>query len=80
VDALHDDHDRSCALVVKAGQQRIHEPLVGCGSLCLRQGVIRLERIVDDDDVAASTGQRAADRSRQTESARGKLDLGFPSS
>jgi hypothetical protein len=51
--------------------------LIGRGPLCFRQSVVRLERIVDDDDVAASTGQRAADRGRQTEPARGKLDLGF---
>src|ERR1700758_4016842 len=61
VDALHHDHDRARALVVKAGEQRIREPLIGCQPLCFRQGVVRLQRIVDDDDVAASTGQRAAD-------------------
>jgi hypothetical protein len=40
-------------------------------------GIVRLQRIIDDDDVAASTGQRAADRGRQPEPARGQLDLGF---
>jgi hypothetical protein len=26
--------------------------LVGCGSFCLRQSIVRLEGVVDDDDVA----------------------------
>ena len=55
MNTLHDDHDRARALVVKAGEQRIREPLIGCQPLCFGQGVVRLQRIVDDDDVAAST-------------------------
>src|SRR5258708_31498868 len=77
MDALHDDDDRARALVVKTGEQRIREPLIGCGPLCFRQSVIRLERIIDDYDVSAATGQRATDRCRQAEPARGEFDLGL---
>src|SRR5271169_5163377 len=59
VDALHDDDDRAGSLVVEARQQRVREPLVRIGSLCSREGVIGLQRIVDNDDVAASTGKGA---------------------
>src|SRR5208337_219477 len=54
MNALHDDHDRAGALIVKSRQQRVREPLIRMGSLCFREGVIGLKRIVDDDDVAAS--------------------------
>ena len=77
VDALHDDDDRARALVVQTGQQSIGEPLVGGRPPDLRQGVVGLQGIVDDDDVAAATGQCAADRRRQPEPARGEFDLGF---
>ena len=33
VDSLHDNHDCTGALVVEARQQRIGEPLIGCGAL-----------------------------------------------
>jgi hypothetical protein len=62
------------AFVIQA-RQHIAEPLVGSGSLDFRHGVVRFERIVDDDHVTASTGQGTADRSRQAEAAGGKLDL-----
>ena len=61
VDALHDNDDRASPLVVKAGQQRILEPFVGRVALGLGIGVVRLQRIVNDDDVAAAPSQGAAD-------------------
>jgi hypothetical protein len=33
-----------------AGGAGIRKPLIGRRPLCFRQGIIRLERIVDDDD------------------------------
>jgi hypothetical protein len=60
VNPLHDDHDRAGALVVEAREQRIRKPLICRGPLCFRKGVVRFQRIVDDDDVAPAPGQRAA--------------------
>ena len=77
MDALHDDDDRARALVVEARQQRVLEPFIGGVALGLGIGVVGLEGIVDDDDVAASTGQCAPDRCRQPEAARGEFDLGL---
>src|SRR5271157_484075 len=55
MNALHDDHDRAGALIVKSRKQRIGEPLIGPRSLGLRPGVVGLERVINDDDPAAST-------------------------
>ena len=60
VNALHYDDDCSRPLVVETGQQRIDVPLVSCRPLSFRHGVIRLERVIDDDDVAAAAGQCSA--------------------
>src|SRR5215204_4654714 len=46
----------------EAGQQGIVEPIVHPLTLAVGEGIARLERIVDDDDVAAPAGQRAVDR------------------
>ena len=72
---LHDNHERAGPLVVEAGQQCVFEPFVGCIALGLGIGVVRLQRIVDDDDLPAAARQGAADRGRQSEPPRGQLDL-----
>jgi hypothetical protein len=56
MDALHDDDDRAGAFVVEAGQQGVLEPFVGRIALGLRRGVVGLQRIVDNDQVAAAAG------------------------
>ena len=60
--ALHDDYDGVIALVVEARQQRLVEPVIHVfpGGFGLAVGC--LDRIVDDDDRTAATGQGAADR------------------
>ena len=68
MDALHDDDDRAGAFVVEAGQQGVLEPLVGGVALGFGMGVVGLQRIVDNNQVAAAAGERAADRSGQPKS------------
>ena len=77
VDALHDDDDGAGAFVVEAGQQGVLEPFVAGVAFGLGIGVVGLQGIVDNDHVAAATGQRAPDRCRQAEPARGEFDLGL---
>src|SRR5271155_4672971 len=60
--ALHDNDDRSGALIVKTRKQSVFEPFVGGVALGLGIGVVGLEGIVDDDDLAATAGQCATDR------------------
>jgi len=52
-------------------------PFIGGVALGFGIGIVRLERVVDDDDVAATTGQCAPDRCRQPEAARREFDLGL---
>jgi hypothetical protein len=64
--ALHDHDDGARGLVVEAAQQRIVVPFVDRVAPGFRQGIVRLERIVDDDDIGATAGQDAADRRRHS--------------
>jgi hypothetical protein len=77
MDALHDDDDRAGAFVVEAGQQGALEPFVDRIALGFGMGVVRLQRIVDDNQVAAAAGERAADRSGQPRPPCRQLDFGF---
>src|SRR4051812_30327758 len=72
---LHHYDDGADLLVVQTGQDRICHPFIDTIAPYLRQGVDRLERIVNDDQVAAPPGKRAAHRSRKTEPAMGELDF-----
>ena len=51
--AVHDQHDRTPQLVVEAAVEGVVEPLVGGAALGLRQRLLGLQRIVDDDEVGA---------------------------
>ena len=62
VQALHDHDDGVLALVVQTAKQRVRVPLLGAFARRFRIGVLRLQRIVDDDEVAAAAGEGAADR------------------
>ena len=78
MEALHDHDDGVLGLVVETGEQRVGVPLLGTFACCFRIGILRLHGIVDDDEVAAAAGERAADRGRQpVASERGReLQLG----
>ena len=77
VDALHDDNDRPGALIVETRQQGVLEPFVGRIAPGLGIGIVGLQRIVDNDQIAAAASKRAADRGRQSKSPRRQLDFGF---
>jgi hypothetical protein len=63
VQSLHRDYDRAILLIVEPGNQSVAESIVDTLALAARQRISGLQRVVNDDDVAASAGQRPVDRS-----------------
>jgi len=63
VQPLHDDDDAASPLVVETGEEGIVVPVVDRLSANFGESLVRLQRIVDDDDVGAAAGQDAAVRS-----------------
>ena len=61
--AMHDQDDRAPELVVEAAVEGVVEPFVRRLALRLRQCFLRLQRVVDDNDVGTPPGQDTADRS-----------------
>jgi len=60
VQPLHDDHDGAVTLVVEAAVKGVVVPLVGGFSLRVGERLLRLQRIVDQNDVGAASGQHPA--------------------
>src|SRR5437763_15801628 len=60
VQPLHDDHDGAVTLIVEAAVKGVVVPLVGGFSLRVGERLLRLQRIVDQNDVGAASGQHAA--------------------
>jgi hypothetical protein len=69
--ALHDHHDRAGPFIVEARQRGVRKTLIRAGPLGFGQDVVRLERIVNNDDVAPTAGKGAPDRSRHPKPALG---------
>ena len=62
VQALHHHKDGVANLIVQTAEQRVGVPLLGAFAGGLRMGILRLERIVYDNEVAAAAGQGATNR------------------
>jgi hypothetical protein len=62
VQPLHDDDDHATALVVESAVEGVDEPLVAGLPLSLGKRLLRLQGIVDQDDVGAASGQHTACR------------------
>ena len=60
MDALHDDDDGAIPLVVQAGIEGAVIPLLDRVAPRLGESLLRLDRVVDDDEVAASASERPA--------------------
>src|SRR5271156_3227450 len=69
VQPLHDDHDAAILLAVDATAQRMVVPLVYSVAGDVGDGLVRFQRIVDDDDIGTATGQHATNRGGHAESA-----------
>ena len=76
VQAVHDQHDGAAELVVEAAVEGVVVPFVRRLALGLRQGLLGLERVVDDDDVGTPPGQYAADRGGEAAALRGRVEFG----
>jgi len=62
VQSVHDQHDRTRELVVEPAVEGMVVPFIGRLPLGLRQRLLGLQRVVDDDDVGTAPGQHSADR------------------
>src|SRR5438270_8517336 len=60
VQPLHDDHDGAVPLVIEPAVEGVVVPLVGGLPLRLGERLLRLQRIIDQNDVGAASGQHAA--------------------
>src|SRR5215471_14061999 len=65
VQPLHDDDNGAMPLVVEPAVESVIEPFVGALPLRIRERLVRLQRIIDDDDIGTAAGQHAAGRSRE---------------
>ena len=75
VKALHHQDNGVIFLVVEPRGQRGPIPVEHPFPTCFRHGIRGLDRVVDDDQVAATSSQCAADRGRQTKALFGRLHL-----
>jgi hypothetical protein len=69
VQPLHDNHDAAILLAVEAAAQRVVVPLVHSIAGHVGDGLVRFQRIVNDNDIGTATGQHASNRGRHAESA-----------
>ena len=75
MDTLHHQNNHSGLLVIEAGAKSIVVPRVCSSADSLGYTALWLDRVVDDDVAAASTGQRAADRSGEPPAAARRLKV-----
>jgi hypothetical protein len=76
VQAVHDQHDGAPELVVEAAVEGVVVPLVRRLALGLRQGLLGLQRVVDEDQVGAASGQHTADRGGDARALCRRLEFG----
>ena len=74
METLHHGHDRAALLVVEARRQGGVEPLIDRVPGRVGVRIVGLDRVINDD-VAAATRQRAADRGCETPTAGRRLEV-----
>src|SRR5271169_1557468 len=77
VQPVHDQDNRTLLLIVQPTVEGMVDPLVCRLPPGLRQGLIGLQRVVDDDDVGTPSGQHAADRGGEPAALRSRLELRY---
>src|SRR5262245_41250921 len=75
--ALHHHYDRTFGFVVKPRKKCTGEPLFLRLTRAFRVRILWFERVVDNEQVAAATGQCATDRGGQARAAGGGHDFSF---
>jgi len=76
VQPVHDHDDRPGPGVVQPAVKGVVKPVVGRLPLGLRECLLGLQRIVDDDDVGTTPCQHAAERSGEPAALGRRLELG----
>jgi len=64
MEPLHRDENEALGRIIEPAERGVAEPLRRRFSSDFRFRIIGLDRIIDDQDLTATTGQRAADRGR----------------
>jgi hypothetical protein len=75
VQSLHGCNDQAVLWVVETAESRVAEPVAGCLESNLGVGIIGLDRIIDNQSIAAAAGQRAAHGGCETISSLRRLEL-----
>ena len=77
METLHCHNDEALPWTVEPAQSGVAEPVNRALKCHDRVGIIGLDRIINDQNVAAPTSERATDRGCETKSATGGLELAF---
>src|SRR4029077_1420563 len=77
VQAVRDQHDRTLKLVVEPAVEGVVVPFVRGLALGLRQRLLGLQRVVDDDDVRTPPGKPPADRGGDARALDGRLEFRY---
>ena len=75
METLHRHDDEALSRIVEPAQGGIAEPINRPLKCYDRIGIIALDGIIDDQNVAAAAGQRAPNRCRETVSATASLEF-----
>src|SRR5271155_1988739 len=59
VQPLHDNYNSATALVVEPAVEGVDEPVVGGVSLRLGERLLRLQGVIDQDDIGTASSQHA---------------------
>jgi hypothetical protein len=73
--ALHNDDDASGSLVIQPTIERVVIPFIYRLALRFRKRFVRLQRIINDDEVCSTAGQRTSYGSREPEAVLGRDKL-----
>jgi len=76
VETLHDNDNRTLCLVIQPRQQSVGIPLLQGISGALRLCFLRLQRVVDNHEITATTGQGATYRGCKPRASRCGHDFG----
>lgn len=72
---LHDDDDDAGSLVVEPRTHGVAKPVIGVGALTVRNGLVGLGGVVNNDEIRTATGKGAADRGRVAEPTGGGFEF-----
>src|ERR1700722_15108310 len=72
---LHDENNGGVLLIVEARKQGVAAPFDMTSPSLFGLRIGRLERVVDDDEIATTAGKRASDRGRQPKAPLGGHDF-----